>query len=142
MDPAYRDDHCRLWTDVLKGAASECAPAPASLLAFTAWQSGNGALAAVAVDRALAADPSYSMAHLLGSAIQAALPPAAARMPMTPAAVAASYAAPPGRDTRSRRVQRRRPSRSARKAESARGSAGTAATRAGKQTARPRPEHA
>jgi hypothetical protein len=142
MDPAHTDDHCRLWTDVLRGAASECVPASASLLAFTAWQAGNGALAAVAVDRALAADPSYSMAHLLGSAIQAALPPAAARMPMTPAAVAASYAAPPGRDTRSRRVQRRRPSRSARKAESARTSGGSAANRAGKRAGQSRPEHA
>jgi hypothetical protein len=127
MDPAHRDDHCRLWTDILRGAATDYAPAPASLLAFTAWQAGNGALAAVAVDRALAADPGYSMAHLLGSAIQAALPPAAARMPMTPAAVAASYAAPvsPGRDVRSRRVPRRRKSRAARKTASARGSDGT-----------------
>jgi Domain of unknown function (DUF4192) len=126
MDPVHRDDHCRLWTDVLRSAATDCAPAPASLLAFTAWQAGNGALAAVAVDRALAADPSYSMAHLLGSAIQAALPPAAARMPMTPAAVAASYAVPvpPGGDVRSRRVPRRRKSRAARKAASARRSDG------------------
>jgi hypothetical protein len=126
MDPAHRDDHCRLWTDVLRSAATEYAPAPASLLAFTAWQAGNGALAAVAVDRALTADPRYSMAHLLGSAIQAALPPAAARMPMTPAAVAASYAAPvpPGRDVRSRRNPRQRKSRAARKAVSARGSDG------------------
>jgi Domain of unknown function (DUF4192) len=134
MAPAHRDDHCRLWTDVLRGAATDCAPAPASLLAFTAWQAGNGALAAVAVDRALAADPAYSMAHLLGSAIQAALPPAAARMPMTPAAVAASYGAPPGRNDRSRRVPRRRPSRSARKAGAASRS-GSAASRTGKRTA-------
>jgi hypothetical protein len=124
MDPAHREDHCRLWIDILRSAATDYAPAPAALLAFTAWQAGNGALAAVAVDRALAADPDYSMAHLLGSAIQAALPPAAARMPMTPAAVAASYAVqdPPGRDVRSRRVPRRRNSRAARKAASARAS--------------------
>ncbi len=126
MDPAHRDDHCRLWADILRSAATDCVPAPASLLAFTAWQTGNGALAAVAVDRALAADPGYSMAHLLGSAIQAALPPAAARMPMTPAAVAASYAVPVSadRDVRSRRIPRRRKSRAARKATSARGSDG------------------
>jgi Domain of unknown function (DUF4192) len=134
MDPAHRDDHCRLWTDVVRGAATDCVPAPASLLAFTAWQAGNGALASVAVDRALAADPRYSMALLIGSATQAALPPAAARMPMTPAAVAASYAAPPGRDARSRRVPRRRPSRSARKAEADSRSRSTAG-RTGKRTA-------
>jgi hypothetical protein len=118
MTPAHRDEHCRLWTDVLRAAATDFAPAPASLLAFTAWQAGNGALAAIAVDRALTADPGYSMARLLGSAIEAALPPAAARMPMTPAAVAASYApiADAGRDGRSRRVTRKRPSRSQRAA--------------------------
>jgi hypothetical protein len=95
MDPAHRDGHCRLWTDVVRCAAMEFVPAAASLLAFTAWQSGNGALAAMAIDRALAADPDYSMAHLLDGAVQAALPPSAARMPMSPAAVAASYATTP-----------------------------------------------
>jgi hypothetical protein len=94
MDPAYRDHHCRLWTDVVRCAALDYAPAPAALLAFTAWQAGNGVLAAIAVDRALSADPGYSMAHLLAGAIEAALPPSAARLPMTPAAVAASYADP------------------------------------------------
>jgi Domain of unknown function (DUF4192) len=93
MDPAHHDQHCLLWTDVIRGAAHDYLPAPASLLAFTAWQAGNGALAAMAVERALTADPGYSMAQLLAGAIEAALPPSAARMPMTPAAVAASYAA-------------------------------------------------
>lgn len=93
MDPARADAHRRLWTDVLKGASADYVPAPAALLAFTAWQAGNGALAAVAVDRVLAADAGYSMAHLLASALDAGLPPSAARMPMTPAQVAASYAA-------------------------------------------------
>jgi len=95
MDPGYRDHHCRLWTDVLRCAALDYVPAPAALLAFTAWQAGNGVLAAIAVDRALGADPGYSMAHLLSGAIDAALPPSAARLPMTPAAVAASYAPAP-----------------------------------------------
>ncbi len=92
MHPAYRDHHCRLWTDVLRSAALDYVPAPACLLAFTAWQAGNGALAGMAIDRALNANPSYSMGQLLSEAIEAALPPSAARMPMTPAAVAASYA--------------------------------------------------
>ena len=92
MHPAYREAHCELWTDVLRGAALDYVPAPASLLAFVAWQAGNGALAAMAVDRALGADPGYSMAHLLAGAVDAALPPSAARVPMTPAAVARSYA--------------------------------------------------
>jgi hypothetical protein len=91
MDPGHAQAHCRLWTDVVRGAAGEYIPAPASLLAFAAWQSGNGALAAVAVDRALAARPGYSMALLLSDALTAGLPPSAAKLPMTPAEVAASY---------------------------------------------------
>jgi hypothetical protein len=95
MDPDYRGRHLRLWTDVVTGAAPEFVPAPASLLAFAAWQSGEGALANVAVERALAADPAYSMALLIAEAIHAGLPPSAARLPMTPSEVAASYGGDP-----------------------------------------------
>jgi hypothetical protein len=83
MNPRYREAHTRLWTDVLRAAATEYVPAPAALLAFTEWQSGNGALASVAVDRALAARPGYSMAPLPGEALEAALPPSAAKLPIT-----------------------------------------------------------
>jgi Domain of unknown function (DUF4192) len=92
MDPRHRADHQRLWTDVVRHAREPYVPAPASLLAFTAWQSGDGALANVAIERALAADPEYSMAHLIGQALDAGLPPSAARLPMTPEEVEASYA--------------------------------------------------
>jgi hypothetical protein len=93
MDPDFREAHRRLWTDVIRRVPAAYVPAPAALLAFTAWQSGDGALAGVAIDRALDADPGYSMALLLADAIQAGLPPSAARLPMTPEEVAASYAA-------------------------------------------------
>jgi hypothetical protein len=56
-----------------------------------AWQSGNGALANVALDRALADDPRYSMASLLRQVIDSGAPPSLARLPMTPEEVAASY---------------------------------------------------
>jgi hypothetical protein len=92
MEPRHRADHQRLWTDVVRHAREPYVPAPASLLAFTAWQSGDGALANVAIERALAADPEYSMAHLIGQALDAGLPPSAARLPMTPEEVEASYA--------------------------------------------------
>lgn len=92
MDPRYRADHQRLWTDVVRHAREPYVPAPASLLAFTAWQAGDGTLANVAVERALAADAGYSMAHLIGQALGAGLPPSAARLPMTPEEVEASYA--------------------------------------------------
>jgi hypothetical protein len=93
MAAEHVDAHIRLWTDVVKGAASEYVPGPASLLAFAAWQAGHGALASVAIDRALAARPGYSMALLIASALQAGLPPSAAKLPMTPEQVASSYAA-------------------------------------------------
>jgi uncharacterized protein DUF4192 len=91
MDPRRPGPHTALWTDIVTGAAPEFVPAPASLLAFTAWQAGQGALANVAAERALAADPAYSMALLIGGAVQAGLPPSAARLPMTQDEVAASY---------------------------------------------------
>ena len=91
MDPEYRAAHLRLWTDVVRRATPAYLPAPASLLAFTAWQSGEGALANIAVDRALAADPGYSLARLLRDIMDAGVPPSAARVPMTPEQVAASY---------------------------------------------------
>ncbi|MGE5286074.1 MAG: DUF4192 domain-containing protein [Micromonosporaceae bacterium] len=106
MDPAYADAHQRLWTDVICRAEPRYVPAPACLLAFTAWQSGNGALANIAIARALESDPGYTMARLLAEAVGGGLPPSAARLPMSPEEVAASYAAPEGR----RKPARRRPS--------------------------------
>ncbi len=91
MDPAYAEAHLRLWTDVLRRAQPGHAAAPAALLAFVAWQSGDGALANVALDRGLADDPGYSMASLLRQVIAAGAPPSLARLPMTPEEVAASY---------------------------------------------------
>ena len=91
MDPAYADEHRRLWTDVVRRAQPGYVAAPAALLAFVAWQSGDGALANVALDRALADNPRYSMATLLRQVIGAGAPPAMARLPMTPEEVAASY---------------------------------------------------
>jgi Domain of unknown function (DUF4192) len=105
MDPAHVDDHIRLWTDVLRGAAVEYVPAPASLLAFVAWQAGRGALGSVAVDRALAARPGYSMGLLIESALQAGLPPSAAKLPMTPEQVARSYAAQAAKARKRRKRQ-------------------------------------
>ena len=64
---------------------------PASLLAFTAWQHGDGALANVALDRALADDDEYSMAQLLRQVLAAGASPDLAVLPMTPEEVAESY---------------------------------------------------
>jgi Domain of unknown function (DUF4192) len=91
MDPDHREAHLRMWLDVTRRAQPKHVAAPAALLAFVAWQSGDGALANVALDRALDDDPSYSMAQLLRQVIYAGAPPSMARLPMTPEEVAASY---------------------------------------------------
>ncbi len=92
MDAKHGEAHLRLWTDVVRRAQPGHVAAPASLLAFVAWQAGNGALANVALDRALADDSRYSMADLLRQVISAGAPPSMARLPMTPEEVAACYA--------------------------------------------------
>lgn len=94
MDPAHREAHRRLWTDLARRAQPGYAAAPASLLAVTAWQSGRGALANLAIDRALADTPGYSMALPLRSALNAGAPPSAAMPPMTPDEVTTSYSDP------------------------------------------------
>jgi hypothetical protein len=91
MEVEHLDAHRRLWTELTRLARPGFVAAPAALLAFVAWQSGNGALANVALDRALADDPRYSMAQLLRQAIDSGAPPSLARLPMTPEEVAASY---------------------------------------------------
>jgi hypothetical protein len=91
MNPDHGEAHQRLWADVTRLAQPGYAAAPAALLAFTAWQRGNGALANIALDRALADQPGYSMATLLRQALDGGAPPSMARLPMTPEEVAASY---------------------------------------------------
>jgi len=91
MLPKHCEAHQRLWTDLATLAQPGYAAAPAALLAFTAWQDGDGALANVALDRALADNPHYSMALLIREALDAGAPPSAARLPMTPEDVAACY---------------------------------------------------
>jgi hypothetical protein len=93
MIPEHRRAHLSLWADVARRADGPWVPAPASLLAFTAWQVGDGTLANIALDRALTADPDYSMARLLRDILAAGVPPSQARLPMTPQEVARSYAA-------------------------------------------------
>jgi Domain of unknown function (DUF4192) len=91
MDPRDRDAHRRLWIDVVRRAQPGYVAAPASLLAFVAWQDGNGVLANIALDRALNDTPGYSMATLLRQVITAGAPPSMARLPLTPEEVAACY---------------------------------------------------
>jgi Domain of unknown function (DUF4192) len=67
--------HVDLWRDVVRRSPPELRAAPATLLGFAAWLSGNGALAWCAVDCAQKCDPDYSLASLLADALAGAIPP-------------------------------------------------------------------
>ena len=79
------------WRDILRRVEERYAPAPASLLAFAAYTAGDGGLANVALQRALDADPTYSMAVILREVINAGIPPSQLPLRMTPAELAAAY---------------------------------------------------
>ncbi|MFB4311902.1 DUF4192 domain-containing protein [Actinomadura sp. GTD37] len=79
------------WRGIVRRVEEPCAPAPASLLAFAAYSAGDGGLANVALQRALDADPAYSMAVILREVIDAGIPPAQLRLRMTSDQLAAAY---------------------------------------------------
>ncbi len=72
---ATAPSHVAFWTDVVRRAPDLLVPAPAALLAFAAWQAGQGALAWCAVDRCVEADPGYSLAGLVAEVLTRAVPP-------------------------------------------------------------------
>jgi hypothetical protein len=76
LDPAIE-----VLTDLTRRAEPPYGASPAALLAFCAWQRGDGALANLAADRALADDPGYRLARLLAQAFTAGLDPAAWQPP-------------------------------------------------------------
>ncbi|MEU2167949.1 DUF4192 domain-containing protein [Micromonospora chersina] len=69
------DRHATFWADITRRAEEPLVPAPATLLAITAWRCGDGALAGMAADRALQVDPEYRLADLLLQTLHAGLPP-------------------------------------------------------------------
>lgn len=68
-----------LWVDLLRRLPVPLDAGPATLLALSSWARGDGALANVALDRALDSDPGYSLAQLVRTALDHALPPATVR---------------------------------------------------------------
>jgi hypothetical protein len=64
-----------LWTECVRRAPRRYVPAPATLLAVSAWLRGDGAMAGVALERALAADRGYRLAGLLRQALTSCVPP-------------------------------------------------------------------
>lgn len=69
--------HVDFWGDVVRRTPDPLVPAPAALLAFSAWQAGHGALAWCAVDRCQEADRDYSLAGLVTRILEDAVPPTA-----------------------------------------------------------------
>lgn len=92
METAHLSAHLRLWTDVTHLAQPEYVTAPATLLAFVAWQSGNGTLANIALERVVAADPGYSLAHIVSDLLDSSMWPEEVNPLMTPEEVAEAYA--------------------------------------------------
>jgi hypothetical protein len=68
-----------LWTELTRRAPAPLDAAPATLLAVSAWVRGDGAMANVALDRALTSEPSYTLAGLLRSALDTCMTPAEVR---------------------------------------------------------------
>lgn len=64
-----------LWTGILRRTPAELAAPPATLLGWSAWQAGHGALAWCAVEVALASDPDYDLCDQLAGLLDNAVPP-------------------------------------------------------------------
>ncbi|GAA4940594.1 DUF4192 domain-containing protein [Actinoplanes utahensis] len=76
LDRCGADDwRISLWTDVLRRVEPVYVPAPACLLGFTAWRAGLGALARVAVNRALLAEPGHQLARMLDELLDHGISP-------------------------------------------------------------------
>jgi hypothetical protein len=90
-DPGVRDHALRLalgehpaaletlWTECTRRAPAPLDAAPATLLAVSAWLRGDGAMANVALQRALDGEPGYPLARLLSRALAECLNPAELR---------------------------------------------------------------
>lgn len=63
------------WTDVLRRTPHALTAPVASLLAWSAWQAGDGALAWCAIDRCSKVDPDYTLMLMLAQALEQAVPP-------------------------------------------------------------------
>jgi hypothetical protein len=64
-----------LWAALVRGTPPSHRAAPAVLLAFAAWQDGNGVLASEALDNALVAQPGNPLAKVFLTALRTAIPP-------------------------------------------------------------------
>lgn len=71
----HRLDGRELWRELARRAPSPYDAAPLFLLGWRSWRCGDGALASIAAERAVASDPGYSAADLLLAALARGLDP-------------------------------------------------------------------
>ncbi len=67
--------HVELWSALVRCAPDDLVAHAAAVLAFVSWLAGDGALAWCGVDRARAHQPDHSLAALVASALEGAVPP-------------------------------------------------------------------
>lgn len=67
--------HATLWTDLTRRAPDEVRTPAATMLAFSAWLSGDGAKAWCALEQIPADAPPYTMATVIATALHNATPP-------------------------------------------------------------------
>jgi hypothetical protein len=89
-DPGLPAAAEQLWTECTRRAPAPLDAAPATLLAISAWLRGDGAMANVALDRALGSAPGYGLAALLREALSACMTPTDLRALLTAASTAPS----------------------------------------------------
>lgn len=65
-----------LWTQLVRMAPPPLGAAPATVLAYVAWQRGGGAIVTLALERALAHDPQDRLARLLADLVFGGVDPA------------------------------------------------------------------
>lgn len=82
IDDETQDAHRRLWGELTRRLEPRFVPPAAALLGMTAWRAGDCALAGIAVERALAIDPGYTMAKLIAEGLRHLVAPEALRLRM------------------------------------------------------------
>lgn len=86
-------EHVAFWTAVLRATPEDLAAGPAAVLSFAAWLAGHGALSWCAVERALEADPTCSLAETVSGLLVSAVSPARWQAPgWPPPGVGAAHA--------------------------------------------------
>ncbi|HEX2417043.1 MAG TPA: DUF4192 domain-containing protein [Micromonosporaceae bacterium] len=67
--------HVALWSDLTRRAERAYLPRVATLLGYAAWRTGDGALAGIAIQRALGIDPDYPPANVMDALLMTGTSP-------------------------------------------------------------------